>query len=736
MDRLVLAVQYASQGNLTRLRAIVSQDREYFLLGDPYSANSVWSILLVFLPETIDPAVYVGWIQDLRADNLQPTDLELTVDDDEFTIENALSEQQVLNRSQMLLEYISREIQDLGWTRANLDDRPLSDRSYSQWIRLRIKQIDACCGHLDLTFAFMENAPQEARDWLFGIANVVCQFRNLYQNYQFTVEDFENAVPKENVFLLLQSSQPTNIQRDFDKLVVPYVTYKNDWDAITPWIAQQTDLEYLVPICSLNQSLARPVLAACYLCLGSDNQTWANMVNIHRDLSMFARDSSDTPPHTNAHESPSEASHGESGGLAALDGIQRPNFTFDALLGDPMTDLTKRSLTNFLHTVQACSILSAQKISVTIQSVTELRFGSDYEQQLVVLSYIENAHPHLGTWDQIRQNIHTLKSIVLGKVSDQFIDDRVLAGALASADFEFVKRHYSNHPDLHQLAVKQLRTFYDKATNGNKTRGSMKNAANCLALLDPSSPDSKKARCLIFATHDLSEYSLTFVAGEPLKTRDITQHPPLQIVHRVLELNEKSYREIGTLTRIAEELAYGTDYDMQEFEIDSIATHVRAMCVEAALIDNNFKLAYDYCVPHLSTLNSSNVAWTACFQVGKYVSPYWDSPPEEILRHQMRILGYALQICPKENMAGVLSTWKRNDALVAELYRDTAVNRTPPPTQASHKISASRIAKAISSSAAEFRSHDSQHSNRPRTRDQISNLFVNGLGWALGANPQ
>lgn len=49
------------------------------------------------------------------------------------------------------------------------------------------------------------------------------------------------------------------------------------------------------------------------------------------------------------------------------------------------------------------------------------------------------------------------------------------------------------------------------------------------------------------------------------------------------------------------------------------------------------------------------------FQIGKFVSPYWDPEniPIDILEKKMNTLSYCLETCPPDQLSSVLLFWKR-----------------------------------------------------------------------------
>ncbi|KAA8900264.1 hypothetical protein TRICI_006226 [Trichomonascus ciferrii] len=671
---LVLAARYASKGNLTQFTQIVQKEKDYYL-SDPWVPYSALTIALVFLPEALD-SYYELLIHQLCKGEVE----EATSEVPEETLK--LPEAEMDTRRHVLVEYLSSRATELGWVQEKEDDDP-----YSKWIQIRTRKVDDCCGMIQ-QFRY---TPDKLMPWQEGIANVVSLYRQYYSEW-FTISEFEKNDCKTNVFKLLGNSAANVISRDMRKLVVPYLNYIDDWSGLYAWIEENSNnLELLLPMAS-NKAISSAIIAACYLCKNTDQASISTLKSIQKAIPV----SSQYPKNDLNYNS-----------YASTDFSSLTN-----LLQSSITARSEKALSFLGDLIKAMSLLSVQ-FNVTLREVAYLRLVATAEEQYnVVPDYLRNCND----FHKAHEVLHWLKEChILEKVSISQIDSALIESSLSQGDFGFIHKYYPRPPL--DIIIKTFDYFYDNATNGNKTRSKMKSAATCLDLATEPSEELERRKALLHATHELSQFSLTLTPGVPLKPIEIKQHAsdPLYIIHRVLELNPEACKEISLLTVIAEDLLKFTgDSSLLNHPVDTVPVRVCAMCVQAALVDTNFTLAYEYALS-LSALKESSVAWTACFQVGKFISPDWESarPPKSVLNKQMDILSRTLTICPRENIASVLSAWKRNEQLLEPTPHDTQDNDKYHEPQGP--------------------SGDATTAHGDRKRDQISNLLVSGLGWAIGA---
>jgi hypothetical protein len=283
---------------------------------------------------------------------------------------------------------------------------------------------------------------------------------------------------------------------------------------------------------------------------------------------------------------------------------------------------------------------------------------------------------------------------------------------------------------------------FDNASNPNRTRGGLKKCDDMFVLnpimpacnfetdipnsiqafpktIEKSLPATKRIEALLKATHALSEFRVVLKQGEPFTPVLLRVHKdPIAIVGKILEQNPKSYTRLHDLVTLGTNMvaaglttrssSRGTTPALlsseQERAERATAEHrITAMCIDAALTEDDFETAYSYVTNRLSRLSppppSSKAAapdsaipddysWKAALQAGKYrrtprtVRPTHlgtASANPEIRHLEQRIdcLSTALRIAPAPTLAEILNAFRRAEeelvaALAAEAEQESA----------------------------------------------------------------
>lgn len=219
-------------------------------------------------------------------------------------------------------------------------------------------------------------------------------------------------------------------------------------------------------------------------------------------------------------------------------------------------------------------------------------------------------------------------------------------------------------------------------------------------------PDSKRIEALLRATHALSEYRLVLKKGEPFTPVVLRVHTdPVSIIGKVLEQNVKSYTNIQDLLEIGSNMVdagllsvrkLGQTIVDPESPSDLHAVtrrRVAAMCVDAALTEDDFETAYSYVVNRLASdtsppLSTDEYSWKAALQAGKYRRTARTLKPTHIgtssgnldIRHleqRIECLSTALRIAPPATLQEILNVFRRceeelNAAVKAEEAQELA----------------------------------------------------------------
>jgi hypothetical protein len=144
----------------------------------------------------------------------------------------------------------------------------------------------------------------------------------------------------------------------------------------------------------------------------------------------------------------------------------------------------------------------------------------------------------------------------------------------------------------------------------------------------------------------------------PLEIR-LTQDK-LSLISRVMGSTSDAYKHVDMVLELADKLGFRGDAGAQ--------AAVLAMVADAALQAEDFNLAQENCsrlVQQVLALGPStdeeqarranNVAWLACYQLGRQPE-YTDVDKKKVL------LGRALELCPPEQMPDVLAAWRKLDS--------------------------------------------------------------------------
>ncbi|KAK2767523.1 hypothetical protein FQN54_003680 [Arachnomyces sp. PD_36] len=253
-----------------------------------------------------------------------------------------------------------------------------------------------------------------------------------------------------------------------------------------------------------------------------------------------------------------------------------------------------------------------------------------------------------------------------------------------------------------ETAVKEvIFSFYDNASNGNKTRGGIKRALDILNAFKPHFPESKSFKeidALISATHALSFYSLTLQHGVPFQPVSIrVHHDPLSLLGKVLDQNPNAYTKLDDLISIGHNLVVAnlpahSNPDEPHSPVQpatpggdpsrNAERRIIYLAISSALSSNDFGTAYSYILTRLTppsmTSNSStstnptdhdDISWRAAYNAGRHRSTVPETGNAASLQNQishlsqrMELLSLALVLAPSPDpLPEILGVWRRCD---------------------------------------------------------------------------
>lgn len=268
---------------------------------------------------------------------------------------------------------------------------------------------------------------------------------------------------------------------------------------------------------------------------------------------------------------------------------------------------------------------------------------------------------------------------------------------------------------------------YDNATNPNKTRGGLKRSNEmyvfCIVVtgwrqsnmhfslkafpktLTNFQPAVKMSH-LIMVTHAVGEYRLVLKQGELFTPVALRVHgDPVSIIGRILEQNPKSYTKINDFVWMGKEFvqagltapktAVDSAVDEQQVHDQGAEAERRvvAMCISAALAEDDFETAYSYVTTRLATIagqahnnipdlsqrgdptESSRAvmddwSWKAALEAGRYRRTSHTTKPTHLgnasgnpeIRHleqRMDCLSHALRFAPRSTLQEILNAYRR-----------------------------------------------------------------------------
>ena len=219
--------------------------------------------------------------------------------------------------------------------------------------------------------------------------------------------------------------------------------------------------------------------------------------------------------------------------------------------------------------------------------------------------------------------------------------------------------------------------------------------------IQKSDPQARRIEALLQATHSLSNYRLVLKQGEPFTPVVLRVHTdPISIVSKILEQNPKSYTHLHDLlalgARIVEAGLPATPSSpptppppADAIRLTTTEHRITALCINAALTEDDFETAYSYVVNRLTNLPPSSSgddhAWKAALQAGKYrrstaqhhTSPAVPLPTRRTanadvrhLEQRIECLAAALRIAPPQTLQEIVNAFRRAEEELEVLLRE------------------------------------------------------------------
>ncbi|KAF5519742.1 Protein transport protein sec39 [Colletotrichum aenigma] len=497
-----------------------------------------------------------------------------------------------------------------------------------------------------------------------------------------------------------------------------------DCDAI--WLNEQQQ-QYL------DRRYARAVLACAYVVPEASVEALEGAHQMLRKV-MDLLGEDDTLPLQAAAESLSAVPHLEGDGI-----LHHKNTAFmrDDLLKphNPLTTPSKKA-THLLHAIIVSAyILTRLGLGCTVKRAGDLAFIQDERDQnaeaaKLIHAVAAQAPKHdANFWIKARNKLLWLRcwgvssanGPVVGlfaRVKAETVETEILKALLASGRYPLARSLYEDPAEkplpaqvVQELVIAAALNAYDNASNPNRTRGGLKKCdeiINSFPLTIPESlPERRKIDALLKATHALSDYRLVLRQGEPFSPVVLRVHSdPVSIISKVLEQNPNSYTRIQDLADmgvnmvragLVDRVKKGAIPQVQNDEqahIDAAQKRITAMCIEAALKEDDFETAYSYVANRLSGRADNSVSnatvqldddwsWRAALQAGQYIRTARTVRPTHLgnasgnaeirhLEHRIDCLATALRMAPPSQLQEILKTFRRCEEQLDSAFKEEA----------------------------------------------------------------
>ncbi|KAM3463589.1 hypothetical protein NHJ6243_003206 [Beauveria neobassiana] len=307
----------------------------------------------------------------------------------------------------------------------------------------------------------------------------------------------------------------------------------------------------------------------------------------------------------------------------------------------------------------------------------------------------------------------------LGMVSRDHIETEILKTLLSKSRYSLSKELYENAKEpplardvLQDAVYHSALNAFDNASNPNRTRGGLKKCDEIIhtfpSMLGKSSPTVKRVEALLRASHALSDYRLVLKQGEPFSPVVLRVHSdPIIIIEKVLNQNPKAYTRLQEFLEMGANMVYAgltspgssirpavTSLDVER-GLFVAEKRIVAMCIEAALNEEDFETAYSYVVSRVGKATTTRLdqaitmpdawSWTAALKAGQYIRTERSQQPTHLgtasgnleIRHleqRIECLATAIRAAPPAELQQILKSFRRCEEQLDSAIREEAAN--------------------------------------------------------------
>ncbi|KAL2757143.1 hypothetical protein ACRALDRAFT_2088304, partial [Sodiomyces alcalophilus JCM 7366] len=409
---------------------------------------------------------------------------------------------------------------------------------------------------------------------------------------------------------------------------------------------------------------------------------------------------------------------------------------------NPLTHPSPANISQLHALIVSAYLLTRAGLPTPVRRAADLAFSQDEREQRAeaakLISVIANRNhwSDNSSWTRTRRELLWLRNWgvapgadfpamgVFGRLDGEYLEHEFLKALLVNSRYSLAKELYEDDPSplslnvLRDTVLGAALSAFDHATDPGPVREGVEKCEQIITAFRKTLPASLHKRqqfeYLLKAAHSLSRYRLVSKQDEPATPVFLRMHSdPISIIAKVLEQNPNGYTRIQDLLQMAYNMvkaglpdnhwpngsANGGSspniYPWVEERLASTERRVTAMCIDAALREEDFETAYSYTVNRLTRDASSrhglearyreDLAWRAALQAGQYTHSSRSIPPTHLgtasgdpdIRHlQQRLECFSASLCmaPASQLQNILKSFCKcekelDSALVEEIPR-------------------------------------------------------------------
>ncbi|KAG8816400.1 hypothetical protein FRC19_000392 [Serendipita sp. 401] len=619
--------------------------------------------------------------------------------------------------------------QDDEFPRIRCDDLLPSDE-LTKWYVTRVESIDSQSGLMDVALALLQHGASHGVPKLDEIGeDLLLLDRLIYEAPQpenpslqidWTLRRWRSLDPPEVIRAYLRHSDFESVASDIRRLVLPYLSvlesqaernkrpdlelsncllYQYILSAplelvVAIFESSKADIQRSYRIIRSDEDVARIALAYLYgLPTISD---WPMMSRIFECQPDWGDDRDDD-----------EKAYATLSSLAAVvaPSASRPRASAEELFifFKPLPASALSRLLDVLDThLEGGEILAKWSVSTSLQWFILSRedAGQQRAKAVRMSRLLDHRGKELESEEEWRSLLEDMLKLVthaggskstFGHLSQEEVSKIFFTGLLSSGNLAVAKRikgrgraaQYLTESVVEQICLDVSREIYDNATSGNMYRGEMKQAYECLSVAAPTARIQAE-RAFIEATSKICSFSVFTRPGIPITPLEIRlTKNRLDLIARVLSSTDDAYKHQEVILDLADKLGFKNDAAAE--------VKILSMLVEVALQHEDFSRAEMTCekmiigarklraLHHTTTETNDDtqtsapqealeVAWRSCYQLGKQ-SEFHDT------NRKLRLLGFALELCPAANTLDILTVWRKIEAEDIETRKQRSIAR-------------------------------------------------------------